>query len=297
MDLWTADARSVRPTDTSSMGQVLGIPTASGPSSDEISTLASRCRFALSALPEGSMLAGMTAARLQGLWLPPPAPGERVEVVLHGVERVPRDLARTRRVDIHGRRRRITRSETAFVDGLPVSSAERTWVDLAAVLPAADLVAAGDSVLRGDTSHGMLARTVAAARGRRGVVAARAALPLLNPMSRSRPESHLRFVLVAGGLPEPEINHAIHDEHGQWLAEPDLVYRRARIALEYNGAVHADPARMRRDITRGLDVVRADWLLLTFGPAQVFARPQETVGLVRSYLDARDPGWRSRRAS
>ena len=279
------------------MGELLRIPNFSHPPSDQVTALASRCRDVLSVLPEGTTVGGVTAARLQGLWMPEPRPDERVEVLLRGVERVPRELARTRRLGVHGRRRRITRAETAFVDGLPVTSAERTWVDLAAVLAPADLVAAGDSVLRGETSYDHMARAVMAARGRRGVVAARAALPMLNPMSRSRPESHLRFVLVAGGLPEPEVNRAIHDEHGQWLAEPDLVYRRARIALEYNGAGHAEPARMRRDITRGLDVVRADWLLLTLGPAQVFARPQETLGLVRTYLDARDPGWRSRRAS
>ena len=158
----------------------------------------------------------------------------------------------------------------------------------------ADLVAAGDSVLRGRTTRRELELFVRDAHGRRGVVAARAALSQLDERSRSRPESHLRFRLVDAGLPKPEVNRAIGDRHGQWIAEPDLHYPRARLALEYNGADHAEVKRMRKDITRGLDVVRAEWMTLTFGPAEVFRGWYESVALVRTFLDARDPGWRVR---
>ena len=47
---------------------------------------------------------------------------------------------------------------------------------------------------------------------------------------------------------------AIYSDVGEWLAEPDLSYDEARLALEYNGADHAKVERMRRDITRELDV-------------------------------------------
>jgi hypothetical protein len=181
------------------------------------------------------------------------------------------------------------------VNGIPVTAEARTWVDLADLLPMADLVAAGDSVLRGTTTPGELELFVRDARGRRGVVAARRVLELLDERSRSRPESHLRFRLVDAGLPTPEVNRAIHDERGQWIAEPDLHYKRARLALEYNGANHAELPQMRKDITRSLDVVRAEWMTLTFGPAQVFTRWDDTVALVRTFLDARDPGRRARR--
>lgn len=69
-------------------------------------------------------------------------------------------------------------------------------------------------------------------------------------------------------------------------AEPDLSYRDARLALEYNGADHADPGRMRRDITRELDLLqRGGWATLVFGPAEVFRRPDQiaaTVGVARA---------------
>jgi very-short-patch-repair endonuclease len=120
------------------------------------------------------------------------------------------------------------------------------------------------------------------ARGRRGVVRARAALPLLNARSRSRSESHLRYALVSSGLPEPKVNMPIYSHVGEWLAEPDLSYEEARLALEYNGADHAEVKRMRRDITREIDVVRrGGWRVEVFGPAEVFGRPDQTAAYVR----------------
>jgi hypothetical protein len=261
---------------------------------DAVTDLAGRCRALLSILPSGSVIAGLAAGRLHGFWLAAPRPGEPIEIILAGVDQLPRSLARSVRREVRARRRVLGRAEVDVVDGLPVTSEARTWVDLAELLPMADLVAAGDSALRGRTTRRELELFVRDARGRRGVVAARAALGLLDERSRSRPESHLRFRLQDGGLPKPEVNRAVHDGHGQWVAEPDLHYRRARLALEYSGAGHAAPERMRKDITRGLDVVRADWLTLTFGPDQVFRRWDETVSLVRTFLDARDPAWRAR---
>lgn len=102
----------------------------------------------------------------------------------------------------------------AVVDGVPATAEARTWVDLAEQLPMADLVAAGDSVLRGRTTRRELELFVRGARRRRGVVKARAALDLLDERSRSRPESHLRFRLVDAGLPKPRVNHPIHDANG-----------------------------------------------------------------------------------
>jgi hypothetical protein len=117
---------------------------------------------------------------------------------------------------------------------------------------------------------------------------------LLDARSRSRPESHLRYALVSSGLPVPEVNAAIHTDDGEWLAEPDLVYREQRLALEYNGGVHADPRRMRKDLTRDIDIQhRGGWRTVTLGPAQVFDRPEQTVAFVRELLRERSRGMRT----
>ena len=145
-----------------------------------------------------------------------------------------------------------------------------------------DLVAAGDSALRSGADEHELVTVVSRAAHRRGVRRARAALPLLDARSRSRPESHLRYAIVGAGLPRPAVNAAIFSAHGQWLAEPDLSYEDVRLALEYNGADHAEQRRMRRDITRELDMRhRGGWETLVFGPTEVFARPDEIPLLVR----------------
>jgi very-short-patch-repair endonuclease len=92
-------------------------------------------------------------------------------------------------------------------------------------------------------------------------------------------------------LPKPAVNAAIYSAGGEWLAEPDLSYEDVRLALEYNGADHADRRQMRRDITRELDMRRrGGWERMVFGPAEVFGRPDQiglTVREVRRERGAR----------
>lgn len=106
-------------------------------------------------------------------------------------------------------------------------------------------------------------------------------MPFLDARSRSRPESHLRFGLVSAGLPRPDVNEPIFNDHGEWLAEPDLSYKDARLAIEYNGALHAGRDRMRRDMTRGIDVIDGKWWSMPVGPVEVFQRMDRLAGVIR----------------
>jgi len=259
-----------------------------------VTELTDRCAAFLDVLPPGTVVGGITAARLHGLWLPRARDDELLELIVTRAGHRPHELCGSRRREARVRRRALRRDEIADVDGLPVTAEARTWVDLAEALCAADLVAAGDSVLRGQVSDGELVAAVHRAQHRRGVKRARQALPLLDARSRSRPESWLRWALVHGGLPYPEVNKPIYTARGEWLAEPDLHYRRARLALEYNGADHASVVRMRRDITRGIDVEDDGWRMIVFGPAEVFGRTHRIAPRVRGLLDERDPGWARR---
>ena len=129
---------------------------------------------------------------------------------------------------------------------------------------------------------------ISRARHRPGVVAARHAVPLLNERSRSRPESHMRYAIVTAGLPEPAVNVPVFDELGQWLFEPDLGYDDVKLALEYNGSQHAEPSRMRSDISRTIDAgIRGRWRTETFGPVEVFGRPDQLAAYVRYLREAR----------
>jgi len=254
---------------------------------DAVAHLAGRCAALLDASPDGTVVAGMAAAQLHGLWLPA-IDVSPIEVILRRDADVPREHAGSRRPELRGRRRNLSPDEITSVDGLAVTTEARTWLDLSEKFAVPDLVAAGDSVLRGDTTLEDLRTVIARAVHRRGVVKARAAVPFLDPRSRSRPESHLRYALVSSGLPQPAVNEAIYTPAGEWLAEPDLHYREARLALEYNGAEHAEPRRMRRDLTRDVDIQhRGGWRMVSFGPAEVFKRPDQSVAFVRELLRER----------
>lgn len=240
----------------------------------------------LSVLPPDAALCDHAAARYQGVWLP-----DRrgpIEVCVSGRDGPARGRSHSRLDQVQFRRRDLAPSDLVVVDNIPMTSLSRTWVDLAETLGVRDLVAAGDSVLRAGVTMAELEDQVQRARRRRGVVRAREAITRLDARSRSRPESCLRYVLVAGGLPEPLVNEAVV-VGGEWIGEPDLQYRAARIAIEYQGEVHAEVRRMRKDITRKLDFGDVDWLVVEVGPADVFQFPERVVHRVRFELDRRLP--------
>jgi hypothetical protein len=152
-----------------------------------------------------------------------------------------------------------------------------------------DLVAAGDSALRGGCSVDALSDVVARSARLRGVRRAREALPLLDARSRSRPESHLRVAASGPGLPRFAVNEPIYRREGGWLAEPDLSLVEAKLALEYQGADHASVDRMRSDITRERDMRADGWLCLMYGPNEVFGRPWTIRPEIRAELARRAP--------
>jgi very-short-patch-repair endonuclease len=87
----------------------------------------------------------------------------------------------------------------------------------------------------------------------------------------------------------PEVNQPIFDEHGQWPAEPDLHYKTARLAIEYNGSDHATLERMRKDATRTLDMQHADWLVRIYTAIDAFRRLDGVVADTRLILARRAP--------
>ena len=62
------------------------------------------------------------------------------------------------------------------------------------------------------------------------------------------------------GLPEPEVNGRILDDDGRFVAFGDLVYRRWRVILEYDGEQHrTDERQFARDVERLDDLARLGW--------------------------------------
>lgn len=151
-------------------------------------------------------------------------------------------------------------------EGLRLTTPACTWVQLVD-LPIADLVAMGDHfVRRYREGHGRIdagrpalatigdlheAATAGRRRGRRKLLHA---LELVREDSWSPRESMTRLTLLDAGLPEPELNGDVFDDHGRFLACIDLLYRRYRVGIEYQGERHW--TRYAHDVER-LDALRA----------------------------------------
>ncbi|WP_392544777.1 hypothetical protein [Oryzobacter telluris] len=225
------------------------------PACDEVDHLAHAQAFA-AALPVDSAFSHATAARLHGL--PTPAPWSGVAEELD----VMRD-SRSPRIQRSGCRhhRGLERRSVVELSGLRVTSATDTWCDLADRWDHADLLAAADVLLRRQHATPEVLVAAAAARtGRRGAGSLRTVAGLARPGSASPGETLARHWFWAWGLPEPELNVAVLDAHGGWLATCDFVWRRQRVVGEYDGDVHrTDRRTWQRDRERRASLEDDGW--------------------------------------
>jgi hypothetical protein len=146
------------------------------------------------------------------------------------------------------------------VDGCRVTTPLRTAWDLARRLSLVDAVVAVDALARRDgfaPAELIVRRRVQP--GARGCRRLDEVVALADPRAESPPETRLRVALVRAGLPPPEVQYRIDDEDGFPLARVDLAYPEARLAIEYDGAVHLDRDRAERDRDRDAELVELGW--------------------------------------
>lgn len=75
-------------------------------------------------------------------------------------------------------------------------------------------------------------------------------------------ETETRLLLVTGGLPEPVVQHEIH-ENGVLIARSDLAYPDLRIAIEYEGDGHRTSRdQWRRDVQRQRELEDLGWIVI-----------------------------------
>lgn len=234
-----------------------------------------RALAALRLAPAGSVVARSTAAVLLGGIVPP---DHRIHLrVPHGQLRLPEVQARVRSGP----------QAQARVGGIPVTTAEDTFLDLTGELSVVDLVVLGDSLVRrGRTSPDEL---VAAASGRRGLQAtvARRAAGLVRAGVDSPMESRLRMLLVLAGLPEPVVNHIEYGTDGRWLRRFDLSYPDHRLAIEYDGRQHAESTRQwERDVARREELDTEGWRIVVVLANGVYGDPERTLERVLAAMRA-----------
>jgi hypothetical protein len=177
--------------------------------------------------------------------------------------------------------------------GLRVTSGAQTFLDLAATMPPAELVAVGDALYRGRHLDAVrLDERLARAARVRGVVRARRCAPVLSPLAASRPESLMRYWLVDSDLPDPEPQVVLFARARGDGAHGDLGYSRWKVLLEYEGRQHAERDQFRRDVDRYSLSALDGWLVLRFADHHL-GRPEIVVDRTRRALLSR--GWRPAR--
>ena len=98
-------------------------------------------------------------------------------------------------------------------------------------------------------------------------------------------ESLLRLILVAGGLPEPEVQFAVRTAQG--IRHADLGYRDARLLIEYQGDDHrTSRKRWLEDVTRRQLFEDAGYRVIEIGAADL-ADEAALVARVRRALQGR----------
>jgi hypothetical protein len=194
---------------------------------------------------------------------------------------------------IVGHRTLASMTEVGEHDGLRVTSPAATWVSMGA-LSVSDLVALGDYFCRawrpgiGRRHIGRPSLTTVEDirmlmnKGRRrGAERLRAALDLIREDSWSPRESQVRCILLAAGLPEPDLNIDVFDDRGVFLGCVDMAYPEHRVAVEYLGIVH--DTQWARDVERIAALRAAGWTVIEV-TSVLLRRPEVLVNRVRAAL-------------
>lgn len=92
-------------------------------------------------------------------------------------------------------------------------------------------------------------------------------------------ETRLRWLLVSNGLPRPEVQADLHDDAGDFVGRADLLYRAARLVVEFDGGNHRE--RLVSDDRRQNLVTGAGFRVLRFTSADIYQQPDVVAAQVR----------------
>ena len=253
------------------------MPTEAAPS---VETL---CRALQLRLPAAAFFSGVTAAAVMQIPLP-----RRLESSRRLEVAVPAPLRAPTGRGIRGHSVAISGDEIWVWHGIRISSPERVFCELAAVLDLSDLVAVGDFLVRRMlplTSREALAIAIARYPGRRGMPLLRASHPMLNDRSESRKESHLRVIILMARLPGLVANLPITTSGG-FDHRADLAFPELKVLVEYQSDYHSDPDNFRADMTRRARLEADGWFVMLVN-ANDLRDPDELIARIRTVLAAR----------
>ncbi len=172
--------------------------------------------------------------------------------------------ARHASVEVH-ETKALGRADITVVEGIPVTTPERTLFDLGAVCRPIVVLMAFDKARRTrlvtfESTEATLRRL--ARPGRPGVRTLRAVLASRDPR-HAPPESEMETLMLdviqRHGLPAPVPQFEVRD-HGRFVARTDAAYPHARLAIEYQSyQEHEGPGPLVRDSRRRSRLKAAGW--------------------------------------
>ncbi|WP_223694160.1 endonuclease domain-containing protein [Leifsonia poae] len=224
--------------------------------------LTERCRACAQTIV-GGFFSGPTAAALRGV--PLPRLPDDVHVSVPAPRRAPRSAG------VVGHSVRIRPGDVTVSNGLPLSSTERMWCELAEALSLEELVVAGDHLVATrapTTTVEALRAALTSYPGRRGRGRLVGALDLIDPAAESPQESRLRVRLLQAGIGGFVANPPLHTSSGRRY-RGDLVFPASRVVLEYQGDHHREPQAYRSDLSRQLDLQADGWQIVQLGPEDI----------------------------
>lgn len=235
-------------------------------------TLATRAWVAVLAAGHDAVLSHQVAAQLHRLDRVPQ--GSRLDVTVPPARR-PRSVPGS---VVH--RRPLPPGHAVRRDGLPVTSAARTVVDLASQLSATRSLSLVSDALRARlVSAEEIEGVVDRLRGATGIDRARQVFRLVDPRLESGLEGELlALARIAGVRPVPQYEVFVD---GRFVARLDLALPELRLGLEADGfGTHAARPGFERDRERHAILQLAGWTLLSFTALQIRANPQWVIDVI-----------------
>ena len=212
-----------------------------------------RTRAANRLLLPRSVIRGRSAATWSGLELA--EPDDDVQLYL------PPGCRASDATGVHTGRTALVASDVRIVRGVRLTSPVRTSIDLARTRPIDEAVVLVDRFTSAGLGDLELARAAAALLTGRDCRHVRAVLDLADGLAESPQETRVRLVLHRSSLPDPVAQFVVRAGR-VFVARVDFAWAEHRLALEYDGLWHRDPAQFAADRDRLNRLTAAGWRVL-----------------------------------
>lgn len=197
---------------------------------------------------------------------------------------------------------RLLSSHRTVRDSIPVTTVERTLLDLGAVVPPKKVAIALDAAIyRRMTTYARVCSTLRAVakRGRRGCGVLRRILDeraALKTVPNSAMETAFFGALVNSPFPMPELQHVIRRD-GEFVARPDFAWPDRGIAIELDGYdPHAGLSSFKKDRRRFNAMTALGWRVIYGTWEEANSNPDRILDLVAQMWDDPPPVAYRRRA-